>query len=260
MIRIPYLLLTVLSIALFTSCTDNVNNNFPETDKKALAEKYPDSLSLQEDLVQSLRETGRYDEAIAKADAVLRRDSLNAYWWNMKAELSAENDDTTNAIMAWEKAVDIQPLPTYLHALGYLYANTKNEKAIMVADALLLADKAKSEREAGLIKGIYYANTGNNKAALSVFDQVLAIDYTYMFAYREKAIVLYNMGDYTTAIQLLQKATTLQNGFDEGYYWMGRCYEKLKNIPEAVAAYQQALFYNKDFIEAQDALARLGIK
>jgi tetratricopeptide (TPR) repeat protein len=41
---------------------------------------------------------------------------------------------------------------------------------------------------------------------------------------------------------------------------MGKCYEKLKNTNEAIEQYRTALLYNPDYIEAKDALGRLGVK
>ena len=57
--------------------------------------------------------------------------------------------------------------------------------------------------------------------------------------------------------RFFERAVTLQNKFDEGYYWMGRCYEKLNKRTDAIESYQAALFYNPEYIEAQDALAKL---
>ena len=78
-----------------------------------------------------------------------------------------------------------------------------------------------------------------------------------MFAYREKAIALYDQGKYQDALSVLKKATTLQNGFDEGYYWRGRCFEKLNKLADAMEDYRTALLYNPGYAEAKDALARL---
>jgi hypothetical protein len=36
--------------------------------------------------------------------------------------------------------------------------------------------------------------------------------------------------------------------------------EKLKRTDEAIESYQRALMYDPEYIEAKDALARLGIK
>ena len=81
-----------------------------------------------------------------------------------------------------------------------------------------------------------------------------------MIAYREKAIALYDQALYEEALGVLEKATILQNNFDEGYYWMGRCYEKLNRKEEAIDAYKTALIYDPEFQEAQEGLTRLGVK
>jgi tetratricopeptide (TPR) repeat protein len=78
-----------------------------------------------------------------------------------------------------------------------------------------------------------------------------------MYAYREKGIALYQEKKYEEAIKVLSRGVTLQNNFDEGYYWMGKCYEKLNEKDEAIQSYQNALLYDKDFIEARKALERL---
>ena len=50
----------------------------------------------------------------------------------------------------------------------------------------------------------------------------------------------------------------LQSTFDEAYYWMGRCYEKLGDKKEAVTNYQNAIQIDPEYAEAKDALAKLG--
>ena len=79
----------------------------------------------------------------------------------------------------------------------------------------------------------------------------------YMFAYREKGIALYDLGKYEEALAVLNKAVTLQNNFDEGYYWLGRCFEKLNKPKEAFEAYKMALLYSPDYMEAKETLAKL---
>jgi tetratricopeptide (TPR) repeat protein len=222
--------------------------------------QYPDSMVLRKTLIQYFLDNDNFDKAIAETDIAITKDSADATLWDKKAELYSYKKDTAKAIAAYETAINILPDPQYVMSLGWLYAKTKNAKAIEVADALLLASKAKAEKEALLIKGLYYAETGDNNSAIAAFNNCLAIDYTFMFAYREKAIVQYNTGKYDAAVATLQKAVTLQNNFDDGYYWLGRCYEKLNNPSEAINNYKTALFYNEFFDEAKDALGRLGVK
>src|ERR1035438_6388518 len=108
-------------------------SNSKEAIKNAIS-LYPDSLSLVQNLIELYRNEGSYDSAILLTDRQLQRDSGNAYLWNMKATLHFENNDTVHAIDALEHAVDIYPLPEYLVALGTVYAEVKNPKALKIAN------------------------------------------------------------------------------------------------------------------------------
>lgn len=267
MINITPRSLAFAALLLLAACN---NNEQPVTKQEAVPAKekelreaiaqYPDSGLLKKSLVQYFEDNGNYDMALAELDKMAAKDTGDATLWDKKAQLYLFKDDTARAIPAYEKAIAIFPDPQYVMSLGWLYAKTKNIKALALADALLMAEKAKASKEAMLIKGLYYSNTGDKQKALAAFDNALALDYTFMFAYREKAIVLYETGKYTEAIKVLEKATTLQNSFDEGYYWMGQCYEKLNDKNAAIDNYRTALMYNADFVEAKDALAKLGVK
>ena len=260
-------LFSLLFIILTVSCNNNEDNETtkPPGDStihqlKQAVEQYPDSLQLLEKLIQYYSANGIYDTAIAITDNALKRDSEVAELWDIKATLHYENEDTLNSIRAFERAISIYPLPEYIISLGTIYAQTKNPKALQVADALILGDKSRAQKEALFIKGLYYNYTGDKKKAMMFFDSCIRVDYTYMFAYREKAIVLYDMGKFQDALEVLTKAVTIQNNFDEGYYWMGKCYEKLNRTQDAIESYQTTLMYDKDFIEAKEALKRLGAR
>jgi tetratricopeptide (TPR) repeat protein len=233
-----------------------------ENQLKNAIKTYPDSMQLRDSLINFYTAKDDYESAIATVNQALVKDSTIAYFWDLKANLYGATDDTSNAIKALERAVELNPLPEYLLSLGYLYADTRNEKAVTIGDALIYADKAAAKKEALLIKGIYYRNTGNSKKAIDLFDEALALDYTFTFAYREKAITQYNGGKYAEGIKTLERGTTLQNSFDEGYYWMGRCYEKLGKTAAAIESYKKAILYapDQDYAEAADALSRLGVK
>lgn len=229
-----------------------------EQELKNSIANFPDSLLLTEQLIQYYRDMGLYDKALASANEALQKDSLNARLWDIKAVLHFENEDTLNAIRAFENAAGILPAPEYLMSLGSLYAQTKNAKALLVADLLAKPQNGNTAKEGLFIKGLYYNYSGDKAKAIALFDQCLAMDYTFMFAYREKAIALYDQGKYADAMKVLDKAITLQNNFDEGYYWRGRCLEKLNKPADAIEQYRTALMYSPDFVEAKEALARLG--
>lgn len=263
MLRSKLFYFPVVLLIIFASCTSKdkeakhtANPNSIESIKNAIKE-FPDSLILKQDLIEAYRDEGKYDSAIAVADEELAKDSGSAYLWNIKATLYFENNDTLNAIKSLQHAIDIYPLPEYLVALGTVYAEIKNENALRIADNLLQKNKEKSGKDAYFIKGLYYNYINEPQKAIPYLDSCLTLDFTYMYAYREKAIALYLEKNYNEAIKVLRRAVTLQNNFDEGYYWMGKCYEKLNKKEEAIQNYQNALLYDKNFVEARNALDRL---
>ena len=264
MIRLKFFYFTVIITFLFASCVshDKENKHSPKDPNsveaiKEAVNKYPDSLMLKESLIEAYRNDGDYDSAISIADEEIRKDSGNAYLWNIKATLYFENNDTTNAINSLKQAIDIYPLPEYLVALGTVYAEIKNKNSLQIADMLLLNNKTKSGKDAYFIKGLYYNYTNDPKKAIIDLDSCLNLDYTYMYAYREKAIAFYNLTEYDEALKVLKRAVTVQNNFDEGYYWMGKCYEKLGKNDDAIRSYQNALLYDKNYTEAREALKRI---
>jgi tetratricopeptide (TPR) repeat protein len=254
-------------LALLPACNSTEKGSTPETATPAKEQElqnairqYPDSALLVENLVQYFRENGNYSQAISSINTALGKDSTNARFWDIKATLHFENADTLAAIKAFENSVELNPQPDVIISLGVLYAQTANPMALAMADALLQANKAAAEKEAWFITGLYHSSNGDKKKAISFFDKCIAINYSFMEAYREKAIALYDMGQYKDALAVLDKAVTLQNGFDEGYYYKGRCLEKLNRVPEAIEMYQRALMYDPQYIEAKEALAKLGVK
>ncbi len=257
-----------LSILLFLSCTNEKENNpdakileTPREDQlEAAVKKYPDSALLIENLAQYYRDGGNYEKAIATVNRALQVDSTRARYWDMKAILHFENGDTLQAIHAFEKAVGLVPEPAYIISLATLYAQTKNKRAVELADALLIGYKAHAEKEAYFIKGLYFSAIGKKQDAISFFNEALQVSPTFMEAYREKALALYDQQQYMEALLVLEKAVKLNNSFEEGYYYMGRCFEKLNRKEDAIESYQTALIYAPDFSEAKEALANLGVK
>ncbi len=251
---------------MFYSCSNNsgsVESNSPvpaaEKELRDQIAAYPDSLLLKEKLIQYFRDNSNYGQAIAEADYALKKDSNNERLWYIKATLLSENDDTLQAIKAWEKTIDLNPNPEYLLSLGTLYAFSKNPSALSVADSLMLPG-INAKNQALFIKGLYFNSTGDKMKAINFFDTCISLDYTNMLAHREKAICLYDLGKYLDGLKVLELAVTVKKDYDEAYYWMGRCYEKLGLKKEAIQNYQMALQLSPDYIEAKDALGKLGIK
>jgi tetratricopeptide (TPR) repeat protein len=249
---------------VFISCNNQANNNEQPVIKdeegqlKNQIAKYPDSFALKDKLIGYYQENNDYSHALAETENLLKQDSANAQLWNIKANLYFDNNDTPNAIHSLEEAMHFEARPEYLKSLGSLYAETRNPRALAIADTLLNNPQDSSQEQAIFIKGLYYSCIGEKLKAINLFDTCLSIDYSDMFSYREKAMCLYDMNKYDDALLVLEKAIAINSTFDEAYYWMGRCYEKLGNKNEAIKNYQAALQIDKNYIEAKNALAKLS--
>lgn len=222
--------------------------------------QFPDSVLLKENLLQFYREQNEYAKALSYIEAQIAKDTANAHFYDIKGILLLESGDSSGAIKAYEKAIDIYPDPIYIIALATLYAQTHNPLALDMADALLYADKANANRHAFFIKGLYYSYNKQPEKAIPFFDKCLAISFTDMDAYLEKSIALYDLKKYEASLEVLNKAIVLQNNFDAAYYYKGRTLEKLNNKAEAIEAYRLALLYDPQYTEAKEALNRLTVK
>ena len=243
--------------AHITTTKADINNIAEENNLVAIVNKYPDSLPPLQNLASYYLETEKYDQALSTINGAIKRDSMNPELWDMRSVVEVAKSDTPSAIRSLENAIQIYPAPDYIISLGALYAQTGNGKALTMADALLVGNRSKAEREAYFIKGLYYSFTHNKEKAIPFFDQAIATDFQFMEAYLEKALALYDLKKYEEAVTVLNRAVLLQNNFDRGYYYLGRCYEKLNKKEEAKNAYRKALLYDPQYAEAADALSKL---
>lgn len=233
----------------------------PSTETKLINDlkKYPDSSLITETLMQYYRDVGNYDKAISLVNESLAKDSNNVYYLDIRGILQIEKGDTSGAIRSYEQAIAINPQPEYVIALGTLYAQTKNPLALEMADALQIADKAKADRPANFIKGLYYTYIGEKQKAITFFDNCIKLSFTDMDAYLEKSIAQNDMGNTAEALATIEKAVTIDNSFDAGHFYKGKYLEKLNRPKEAIEAYRMALLYDKNYMAAKDALSRLGV-
>jgi tetratricopeptide (TPR) repeat protein len=228
-----------------------------EATLRMLIQKFPDSLLLREQLIQYHRDSGNYAAAIRDCDSLIARFPGYFKGWSILSKLQFEKGDSLAALPSMERAAILLPSPGNLIELGSLMAVLKDDRAPAVADKLISGTPSE-QQEGLLIKGIYYNNTGKFDSAIVFLDECLGLSYTNMKAYREKAIALYEKGDFSKALVTLDKAIMLQNNFSEAHFYSGRCLEKLNRKEDALEAYETALALEQnDYPEASEAIAKL---
>ena len=224
---------------------------------KDCLEKFPSDPEFSRLMGETYIESGKINAAMEFYDDLLKKDSANFEAWYEKGLLFEQLKDTTKAIVAQRKAYSIQPVNTYALELAHLYAENKNAIAVRICDDVIEKDSTKQLIDPFFIKGIYYSNTKQYKAAIVEFDSCIRRDWKFTEAYIEKGICFFKQDNYDVAMNTFHMATTVSNTDPDAYYWMGRCYEVINKKEEAIAYYERAVALDKNFIEAKQALKRL---
>jgi tetratricopeptide (TPR) repeat protein len=142
--------------------------------------------------------------------------------------------------------------------LGYVLANRGDAEAKTIADTIISVSKdADMRSRARLLKGIFFSNKGDKAAALKEYDASIIDNYTYLDAFIEKAIVLYEMKKYPEAQATLDKAQAIRPAEAEIYLWKGKCHQAAGQRAEAMDNYKKCLGLNSGMKEAADLLAVL---
>jgi tetratricopeptide (TPR) repeat protein len=226
---------------------------------RGLVEKYPDSLEARALLSQWLERNQGVDSALRPILQGLALDSSQPFLYNRKAILMLLKGDTATAIRDLLRSLNLEPEQTDVHLeLGFLYAAQKNKNALVVADFLLSqAEEPLLKSQARYMKGIYYTNAGMKKEALASFNEVIINDYTFLDAYMEKGILLYNDKKYADALKTFDKALTVSNTNAECYLWAAKCLEAMGRKAEALDFYKKTVGLNAGLKEAEEAVDRL---
>jgi tetratricopeptide (TPR) repeat protein len=258
----------VVLIAVCSACNTSPGNNNSakeETPSVTIAKLQqavsvkPDSAGLRYLLMDALLKDNRFTEALTQNDTLLAVDSSNAGLWYRRGAIFLQSGDTVNAIAALKRSVEKAPMfAEPLLQLAAVYANQLKPEALTIANRIInLAEEPRVASQARFIKGLYYSNINNKEKALEAFDECIKNDYTFLEAYIEKGLLLYDQQRYAEALQVFERAIQVSNTFAEAYYQCGRCQEAIGDKAEAKLYYQKTLGLDKDFAAAKEALERM---
>lgn len=223
-------------------------------------QKYPQDTEFKRRLAEAYTHAGDDSGAIILYDSMLQNDSTNFEALYEKGILLTRLKDTTHAIASFEQAWRLQPIMQTGLALANLYAETKNEKALALCDALQKRDSAAAFVDPVFLKGVYYSNIADYPKAIALFDECTRIDWKFIEPYLEKGMIFFRQKNYDEALKEFQYATRISYTNADAYYWAGRCYEAIGKKDEALDYYYQAVMFDRDFAEAKEAIKRLKAK
>ncbi len=217
-------------LSFFYASCDGKKSNAPTSNSMAadssllLLEKYPDSVELINIVAISTLQTG----------------------------------DTGKSIQLLSQSLGLKlEQPEVESQLGFLLAAIKSEQALLIATRMTHSEKALDAAKGHYIKGLFYANTGNDREAIKSFDSSIITNFTFTDAYIEKAISLYHSREINKAIDALSKAMDLDSKNPDVYYWLGLCLEEKKENEKAAAYYQETLRLAPDHEGAISSLNNL---
>jgi tetratricopeptide (TPR) repeat protein len=265
--------LALLLLLVFTNCNNNDEGTSNTKDaSKATSKPYPDyvedlfaqvkqspdSAGLRLKLVAALDSVGAYKPALEHLDSLIKKDSLNYGLWFTKGRIAEDAGDTLLAMKSYDIALRIYPSADAMLGLANLYAEQKNERALLICTQVKRMSLGREyDAHADFISGIYNARTHNIAKALAFFDDCIANDYTYMEAYIEKGLVYFDNKQYNEALNVFKFASTVNALDADPYYWQGRCYEMMNVKDSAALRYKQALNLQKGDKQIEEALKRV---
>jgi len=108
-----------------------------------------------------------------------------------------------------------------------------------------------------------YLQEGNPKKALNYAESAIKIDPLLLWGWYAKGIALFKLERYEESIRTLEKARELVETYGGTYYYLGRNYEALGRVKEAIENYRMAvkLATGKEdwYQDAKKRLANYGV-
>ena len=259
--KVKAFFILLLPISIICSCKEKKHEHKLQSIEDYWLEQiklYPDSALLKESLIQLYRDSSDYDAALFYSDSLVKVERDNPRWWHIKGTLHFELHDTVTAIKSFSKAYMLNPNPIDGIYWARIMAFQSDTNCLNLCDELLQKFGTDIKKETFLIKGDYYNSIKNYNDALQQYDSSMSASYTFMEAYLQKARLLMQLEKFDAAIAVLKKATIIQNNYEEGFFNLGKCYEKIKDTNDAIEAYNRTLLINPDDTEAESAINALN--
>ena len=225
---------------------------------KPLLLLFPGRVDLHYDLADAYFAAKKFDLALAINDSILQTDTSNKLFLEKKAYLLLEMGKKAEASILLEKLYKAGNKHVGAD-LAFLLAETKNPKALAIADDMIRSDSAKEHAEPYYFKGVYYYNIGDKNKAIELFNQAILTDKYFTDAWIEKGKTQFELKQLDKARSTFEKIIEVSPDNGDAFYWLGKCAEEAGNKAEAKLNYQKAYALDKTLTEAKESADRINI-
>jgi tetratricopeptide (TPR) repeat protein len=198
-----------------------------------------------------------YKQALAYADAVLKRDVYNAEAYFLKGLIFEDKGDTTFAISSFTTAIEQENdyYDAYIH-LGLLHLKQGSFKLAKgyLKNALRVAPKS---LEALYAFALVCQDKGDYNEAIAIYHTILTMDkfaepyFNLGFIHQEYLKV------YSVAIENYTKAIEIEPNYLNAYYNRALCYEQQQELNAAEKDLRTALRLDPQYTNAALVLERV---
>ena len=198
-----------------------------------------------------------YNKALTEINTVLRQDVYNPEGYYLKGMVYKSLSDTTKAISSFMTALQVQP--EYRDAmiqLGIMNSMKGDPIAMKYYDNAYALDTL--DVFPLYARGVFYQDKGDYESAKREYINAIMKDRNYPSTYYNLGYIYMQQDSFQKAYRQYDILTKLNPTDAEAYFNRGLSYEAMGKIAEAIIDYKQALVFDEQYKEPQEALKRLN--
>ena len=223
---------------------------------KTAARLFPDRIPTLLKLSEFQLIVQQHSDALATVDKVLQRDPQNAEGYFMTGRIALDMSDTTRAIAALQKSVQLNAdNADAWRFLGRIFARRNNPVAVQYFDNALRIDS--TDLETREYKAAFYKTRGEFDKAFAVYRDIILRNPDYSNAYFDMGMIYLELDSLQKAYDHFDIAIKTDPLFIMAYYYRGHTAELQGNLAAAKADYTQASKMSPNYPEPREALERL---
>ena len=217
-----------------------------ESSKKSFEEAIKKDSHLEEAytrFIYSLLQQNKREKAVEVLNALTSANPKSSRMQTGKAIFFLTLKDKKAAMAAFEKALSMdKTIDASLYYVDYLCKTGDLEKSQkLLAEITPRAEKLQDKSEIALL----YNSSGNRKQSMEYIESVLK-EAKHADLYRVKGKNLFNEGNTTEGVDLLEKATRTLPITDLNWYHLGCAYRLIGEYDKALEAFKQSIKINGD--------------